>query len=388
LDQRNEFITEWLKGGKSFTELCGTYGISRKTGYKLVERFQASGRNGLAEQSRAPHHSPQAITEDMAAAIIAKRQEYPTWGARKLRQKLEREKPAVVWPAASSMGALLKREGLIPDRIRRRRTPPYTEPLAHAEEPNDVWCADFKGWFRCGDGTRCDPFTITDASSRYLLCCRDTDKTDGPHVRAVMEAVFREYGLPRAMRTDNGSPFASRAPAGLSRLSMWWLQLGIRHERIERGRPDQNGRHERMHRTLKQETASPPAANRRRQQQAFIAFGRMYNEQRPHEALNGKTPGDLYTCSARVFPSRLPELEYPPGVHLRRISQQGSLKWRCERTFLSEVLARQSVGLLETEEEFYEVYYGLLLVGWFDGRSHLFAPERPHPRRAKAGTTA
>ena len=173
---------------------------------------------------------------------------------------------------------------------------------------------------------RCDPFTVTDAWSRYLLRCRATEKTDGPHVRALIEAVFREYGLPEAIRTDKGSPFASGAPGGLSRLSMWWLQLGIRHERIEPGRPDQNGRHERMHRTLKQETASPPASNRSRQQRAVVDFEREYNHERPHEALAGRTPAERYTGSARCYPARLPELAHPRGAHLRRISQQGSLK--------------------------------------------------------------
>ena len=202
--------------------------------------------------------------------------------------------------------------------------------------------------------------------------------------------MFREHGLPDAIRSDNGSPFASRAPGGLSRLSMWWLQLGIRHERIEPGHPEQNGRHERMHRTLKQETANPPKANRRRQQQAFGAFQREYNEQRPHEALGWKTPAELYVPSVRPYPARLPELQYPAGAHLRRISQQGSLKWKCERTFLSEVLARQTVGLLETEEEFFEVYYGPLLIGWFDGeiapvcaRTAAAAITSPQARRRK-----
>ena len=381
MDQRNEFITEWLKKGGPLTELSRAFGISRKTAHKWLERFQQGGRAALAERSRAPLHSPRAIDESTAAAIVVQRRKHPTWGARKIRKTLEDQQPETVWPAASSIGELLKREGLIQPRRTRRRTPPYTEPLAHATAPNQVWCADFKGWFYCGDGQRCDPFTVTDAYSRYLLRCRATEKTDGPHVRAVMEAVFREYGLPVAMRTDNGSPFASRAPGGLSRLSMWWLQLGIRHERIEPGCPQQNGRHERMHRTLKQETASPPAANRRRQQQAFVAFEGVFNQERPHEALEWKTPAQLYVASARSYPARLPELEYPPGAHLRRISQQGSLKWRSERTFLSEVLARQTVGLLETDEEFFEVYYGPLLIGWFDGRSHLFEPERPRPGR-------
>jgi transposase InsO family protein len=357
LDQRNEFIGEWLDRERPIAELSRIYGVSRKTAYKWLERFRQSGRAGLADRSRAPHHSPQAIDEETAATIVAERQNRPTWGARKILQSLKRQQPEEAWPAASSIGELLKREGLIQARLARRKTPPYSEPLKHATAPNQLWCADFKGWFCCGDGTRCDPFTMTDAYSRYLLRCRATEKSDGVHVRAVMEAVFREYGLPEAIRTDNGSPFASRAPGGLSRLSMWWLQLGIRHERIAPGCPEQNGRHERMHRTLKQETASPPEANRRRQQQSFAAFERVYNQERPHEALDWKTPAELYVASARRYPDRLPELEYPPGAHLRRISQQGSLKWKCERTFLSEVLARQKVGLLETEDELFEVYY-------------------------------
>jgi len=369
LEQRNAFITEWSKGEQSITELSRDFDISRKTAYKWLERFELGGRAGLADGNRAPHHSPQAIGEETAAAIMAERQAHPTWGSRKIAQSLMRRQPKKVWPAASSTGDLLKREGLIQGRRTRRRTPPYTEPLQHAQEANQVWSVDFKGWFRYGDGGRCDPFTATDALSRFLLCCQATDKADGVHVRGVMESMFRTRGLPDAIRSDNGSPFASRAPGGLSRLSMWWMQLGIRHERIEPGCPEQNGRHERMHRTLKQETASPPRANRRKQQEAFGAFQREYNEQRPHEALDWKTPAELYAPSTREYPARLPELKYPPGVHMRRISQQGSLKWRCERTFLSEVLARRTVGLLETDEDFFEVYYGPLLIGCFDGRS-------------------
>ena len=386
MDQRNEFIREWLKGERSIAELSRMFGISRKTAYKWLERFEEHGRSGLGDHNRAPHHSPQAIEEKVAAAIVAERQKYPHWGARKIRQSLKRQQPEEVWPAASSIGELLKREGLIQARQTRRKTPPYSEPLGHALAANQVWCADFKGWFYCGDGTRCDPFTLTDAYSRYLLRCRATEKSDGLHVRAVMEAVFRECGLPEAIRTDNGSPFASRAPGGLSRLSMWWLQLGIRHERIDPGCPQQNGRHERMHRTLKQETANPPAANRRRQQQAFAAFEQVYNHERPHEALDWKTPAEFYVASDRNYPERLSELKYPPGVQLRRISQQGSLKWKCERTFLSEVLARQTVGLLETEDEFFEIYYGPLLIGWFDARSHLFVAEQPRPRSRRRET--
>jgi len=244
-----------------------------------------------------------------------------------LRKALGRDNPAQRWPAASSIGQLLKREGLVQERRNKRRTSPSTEPLAHAQGPNQVWCADFKGWFHCQDGSRCDPLTITDAYSRYLLRCRAVAKTDGLHVRAVFETLFRECGLPQAIRTDNGPPFASVAPAGLSRLSMWWLKLGIRHERITPGCPQENGRHERMHRTLKAETAHPPEGNLARQQRRFQLFEREYNEVRPHEALDYRTPAELYVPSVRVFPARLPEPEYPVGAHLRRISQQGSLKW-------------------------------------------------------------
>jgi hypothetical protein len=260
------------------------------------------------------------------------------------------------------------------------RTPGYSDPLAHADAANRVWCADFKGWFRCGDGARCDPLTCSDAFSRYLLRVRSVAKADGPHVKAVFDAVFQEYGLPDAMRTDNGPPFASKAPGGLTKLSMWWLRLGIRHERIAPGCPEQNGRHERMHQTLKQETASPPRANLRQQQEAFIAFEREYNYERPHEALDNRTPAELYERSVQTYPARLPELEYPCGVLLRRISQQGSLKWKCERTFISEVLAREVVGLLEVEDGQYDVYYGSLLIGRFDvGRQRFHAAARVAP---------
>ena len=260
MEGRNEFIDRWSGKQETIKDLCEWFGISRKTGYKWIHRYDEGGREALADRSRAPHHHPQQIETKRAAAIIGARQQHPSWGARKLLNLLEEQKPSQNWPAASSIGELLKREGLIVARRKRQRTPPYTQPLAHAQAPNQVWCADFKGWFRCQDGERCDPLTITDAYSRYLLRCRVVGKTDGIHVRGIFEAVFRECGLPEAIRTDNGAPFASPAPGGLSRLSMWWLKLGIRHERIEPGCPEQNGRHERMHRTLKAETANPPAA--------------------------------------------------------------------------------------------------------------------------------
>lgn len=381
MEERKRFIEAWLRGeGEDFAELCRQFGVSRKTGYKYTARFQEGGYAGLGDRSRAPHHHPQSVPAEVVKAIIEERQKHPRWGARKIRAALERQHGEALWPAASSIGELLKRQGLIASRVRRRRTPPYSEPLRHAGAANQVWCADFKGWFRCEDGSRCDPLTATDAHSRFLLRCRAVEKTDGVHVRAVFETMFREYGLPEAIRTDNGPPFASGAPGGLSRLSMWWLRLGVRHERIEAGHPEQNGRHERMHRTLKAETASPPRASLRQQQLAFERFEQEYNYERPHEALQNRTPAELYTPSARSFPRRLPELEYPAGVVMRRISQQGSLKWGGERTFLSEVLGREMVGLLEVEQGLYEVYYGPLLIGWFEAAQHIFVPDRAPAR--------
>jgi len=380
LDERNSFIDAWQKQAQTIAELCRQFGISRKTGYKWLDRYDQGGRAALEDRSRAPVKRPHAISPATADSIVALRQKHPLWGARKIRAVLQREQPHKPWPAASTIGELLLQQGLIQQRRTKRRTPPYTEPLAHAAAPNQVWCADFKGWFRCGDGSRCDPLTITDAYSRYLLRCRAVPKTDTVNVRAVFEAVFRECGMPEAIRTDNGAPFASRAPAGLSRLGMWWIQLGIRQERIDAGHPEQNGRHERMHKTLKAETAQPPRATLSQQQRAFHEFEREYNQQRPHQALAYRTPAEVYSASPRCYPSRLPELEYPPGVLHRRISQKGDLNWKHQKVFLSEVLERQTVGLLEVDDDLYEVYYGPQLLGWMDGAERVFVVEKPKSR--------
>jgi putative transposase len=373
VDQRKQFIEEWQLEQDGFAELCRKYGISRQSGYKWVNRFKVQGEECLDGLSRAPHRSPQSMGDEVAARLIALRQQHPRWGPRKLRAYLQDREPDQHWPATSSIGELLQREGLVQARRKRRRTPNCSEPLAHAQAPNQVWCADFKGWFVCGDGQRCDPLTITDACSRYLLRCRAVEKTDGPNVQAIFAAVFRECGLPAAIRTDNGPPFASPAPAGLSRLAMWWVRLGIRHERIEPGRPDQNGRHERMHLTLKEETAQPPAPNLRQQQEAFVRFQREYNLERPHEALDYKTPGSLYVASPRCYPARLPELEYPDGAQQRLIADNGMMKWKSRRPFISKVLAGEYVGLVAVEEDFFEVYYGPVFLGWFDETANYFA---------------
>jgi transposase InsO family protein len=383
VEERKSFIEEWQLKEDNLAELCRKYGISRQTGYKWLKRFETQGEHGLLDLSRAPRQSPQAMSDEVASELVQLRQQHPRWGPRKLRSYQQIHHPDQHWPALSSIGELLKREGLVQSRRKRRRTPRYSEPLAHAQAPNQVWCADFKGWFVCGDGKRCDPLTISDAYSRYLLRCQAVAKTDGIRARSVFEAVFRECGLPDAIRTDNGAPFAGPTPAGLSRLSMWWIRLGIGHERIEPGCPQQNGRHERMHQTLKQETANPPAANLRRQQRAMLDFQREYNLERPHEALGYQTPGSLYVASARSYPARLPEPEYPAGSTLRSISRDGQMRWTNERVFLSKVLAGEQVGLLQVEDAFYEVYYGPVLLGWYDEAENFFVADAGRPDKQR-----
>jgi putative transposase len=379
VDQRKQLLQQWEQG-ESVAELGRVFRVSRQTVYKWIERFQQLGDEGLHDQSRAPQRHPQQIDASIREQVLNLRHQHARWGPRKLKAYLSTRDPGTAWPATSTIGDWLREEGLAHARRPRRRTPPMSQPLSHAAEPNQVWCADFKGWFRTADGQRIDPLTVTDAASRYLLRCVSVEKSDGPHVRAVMEAAFREHGLPQAIRTDNGPPFASVAPGGLSRLAMWWLRLGIRHERIEPGKPQQNGRHERFHLTLKQETATPPSATRAAQQRAFERFRGIYNGERPHEALHYRTPASLYVASSRLFPSRLPELEYPTGVTIRRICQQGSVKWRGQRTYVSEVLARETVGLLPADDRYWALYFGPVLVGWLHPTANAFYPAHRPPR--------
>ena len=370
MDQRVEVIEEY-KEGESVTTLAEVYGVSRKTIYKWIERHEENGAAGLADRSRKPHHSPTQLSKETVAAIIAARQRWK-WGPHKLRIKLVAAQPEIVWPVESTIGEVLKRAGLAHRRKLRVRTPPYAQPFASTEAANQTWCADYKGWFRTGDGTRCDPLTITDAHSRYLLRCQITAKTDTTHVLAVFDAAFEEYGLPLVIHTDNGTPFASRAPGGLSRVSMHWVRLGIVPERSRPASPQDNGRHERMHLTLKQSTLRPPQADVRRQQEAFNAFQLEYNQERPHNALDDATPASQYILSPRAMPRRLPELVYDDATHVRRISQQGSLKWKSERTFLSEIFAYEWIGLRALDERYFEVLYGPVHLGFLDTFRHTF----------------
>ncbi len=369
MEEKLRFVFEYDLGERTMTELCQRYGISRETGYVWLRRYRAAGVAGLVERNRAAQRHPNQTPEEIERMVLELRQAHMRWGPRKLKRVLERDEPGRVWPTVSTIGSLLRREGLVVTRRKRTRTAPYSEPLAHADESNRVWCADFKGWFRTGNGERIDPLTISDAHSRYLLRCQAVAKTDTARVQAIFEAAFREYGMPQAIRTDNGPPFASSAVAGLSRLAVWWIKLGIVPERIAAGHPEQNGRHERMHRTLKQEAAQPPAENRRQQQRALDCFRQEYNEVRPHEALQMRTPAAVYEPSVRAFPARVPEPEYPESMVVRSVRQRGHFRWKKRHdVFLSEVLWSERVGLLPEDERWFTIYFAQVPIARFDSR--------------------
>jgi transposase InsO family protein len=339
----------------------------------------------VEERSRAPERHPNQTPPGIEARVRALRQAHMRWGPRKLKAYLEGKQPQENWPAASTMGEFLQREGLVIGRKARAQVPPYTQPFAAAREPNQLWCADFKGWFRTGDGERIDPLTATDACSRYLLRCQAVEKTDRERVQGIFEAAFREYGMPAAIRTDNGAPFASRAVAGLSRLAVWWMKLGIAPERIAAGHPEQNGRHERMHRTLKEETAMPPQANRRAQQRAMDEFRREYNEERPHQALDMRTPSACYAPSPRPYPVRVREPEYGGALAVRKVRECGVFTWKHENVFLSKTLSGERIGLLPIDERYYRVYFTAFPLARFDSQKRRIERLRAEDREPDPG---
>jgi putative transposase len=376
VEQRLRFIMEWQQGEFGLAELCRQHQITRPTGYKWIERYEAEGLEGLRDRSRAPHEHPNQVGEAVEQHILALKAKYGLWGARKIRARLLNGGTKGV-PAASTIGALLRSHGLTVGRKKRSKAPPRNEPLAEADSPNVVWAADFKGWFRTGDGARCDPLTITDGHSRYLLRCQAVKGEDTVHAKPVFEAAFREYGLPRRMRTDNGAPFGSNGDTGLTGLAVWWIKLGIYPERIRPGKPQENGRHERMHLTLKQATASPPARNLRQQQQRFDEFRQEYNEERPHEALGQAPPGSVYTASGRLWPSRVPEVNYGPDEEVRWVDGGGRIRWQGRRVFISHALAGEPVGLQQIGADAWRIDFSFYPLGIAEGkRTRLWTPEQ------------
>ena len=368
MDERLRFVAACLEGSDTVVELCRRFGISRKTGYKWLGRYGSEGVGGLSDRSRAPHSNPRALDGEVVSAILAVRHRYPSWGPRKVKAWLEDNRGDRDWPPASSIGNLFDRAGLTRARKRRRRSPPQSLPFSACRAPNDVWCVDFKGWFLTGDGIQVDPLTISDAHSRYLLRCEAVGRTDRAHVWPVFEAVFGEFGLPLAVRSDNGPPFASRGAAGLSRLAVQLIKAGIRPERIAPGKPQQNGRHERMHLTLKQDTASPPARSLAEQIVRFHDFQRIYNHERPHEALGQVPPARLYRNSPRVWDGVLRSPDYDDQVSVRRVRSNGEIKWKSRSIFISKALRGEPVGLHRIDDDSWLVKYGPILLGTLKGR--------------------
>ena len=379
MDEKVMFISDCLRDEEPMTVLCERYGISRETGYVWRRRYQADGIAGLSERSRAPHRHGSSTPADLVVRIIGARKLRPYWGPKKLLAILALEDASVAWPSASTVAEILRREGLSAPRRRRRRLLTVDRPFAEIAAANDAWCIDFKGWFRTGDGRRCDPLTVTDAYSRYLLSLEIVAPVTAS-VEPVMDRLFCERGLPRAIRSDNGPPFASTGAGGLSRLSVRWAKMGIRLERIYPGKPQQNGRHERMHGTLKAQACDPPAATAQAQQARFDSFREEFNDDRPHEALGQRPPRQFYVPSPRPYPIRLEDPNYDPDEQVRRVRSSGEIKWRGSTRFISEALIGEAVGVREREDGHWVVRFADVPVALIDrttGKVARFGAGRP-----------
>lgn len=389
MKERVELVVEWERrwkkqqGQVNVAELCRMHGVSRECGHKWIRRYVEAGFDvrAVEERSRRPHTSPNALEEKVHDLLIEARKLHPRWGPRKLRAWLVDLNPGAIIPSASAIGEVLRRRGMTRPRGRpRRHTPPATQPFGACARPNDVWCVDFKGWFRTSDGSKCYPLTITDAFSRYLLRCEVLADPNGEEVQRVFDSAFLEYGLPDAIRSDNGPPFASTGPGGLTRLSVWWLRLGIRVERIAPGKPQQNGRHERMHLTLKLETE--PQSSLAAQQRTFDHWRREYNHERPHEALGQKPPATVYHRSSRSYPRKLVHPEAQAWAQVCKVDKAGFIRWRRTKVFISSALSYELVELdIDPETEICDVRYGPVMLGKLD-------PTRPNrglivPRRQR-----
>jgi putative transposase len=376
-NERVRFIALYQEHKLSMADLCRAFGISRKTGYKFVRRYDASGPKGLHDLRSTPHHQPHAVSQAVSDLIVALRASWPSLGPKKLRACLIEQAPHVAWPAASTIGEILKHAGMVTHRKRRRQAQPSSpSTLTLPDAPHSVLATDFKGHFPLGNGQTCFPLTVSDLFSRMILRCQALNRPCFEAVYPLFVAIFREHGLPQVIRTDNGPPFASCALGGLSRLSVWWIKLGIRPERIYPGRPDQNGCHERMHRTLKQEAANPPAANFAAQQHAFDHFVERFNYLRPHEALGQKTPATFYAPSPRPYPLRLPPVEYPATMKVRRVRHDGCIRWHGRMLFVSETLIGEPVGLDALDDRLWVLHFGPLALAVLDDHTNTWLPAK------------
>lgn len=369
MDQKVQFISDYLRHELAMSDLCEHYSISRKTGYKWIERYIRRGPAGLEDLSRRPRHAPNETRTEIVEALIEVRRRHPTWGGKKLLAMVHRRHPTWALPHKGTVCEILKRRGLVPKKRARRRIGHPGKPTSQILAANDIWCADFKGQFRTGDGRYCYPLTVTDGFSRYLLGCQSLRSTSSVGTKPVFTRLFKEFGLPRRIRTDNGVPFATNTLARLSSLSAWWVRLGILPDLIEPGRPDQNGRHERMHRTLKAETTRPAAGSLAAQQRKFNDWVQIFNHERPHESLDMQTPASCYRPSSRPMPDKLPQLEYPDRFEVRYVSANGGIRWNNSWVNVSTVCAGDYVGFEEFDDGIWNVFYGMLKIGRFDERT-------------------
>lgn len=351
VDQRTALVNDWLTNRYTVSSLAEAYGVSRQKAHKWLRRFREEGRRGLEDRSRAPKTIPSKTSSRIKELVVRLRKKRPRWGAPKILAKLGEQHPDLAFPSERTVHSILVDAGLVLRRRRPRRVhrKPRRE-LATSTQPNDVWCVDFKGDFRLGNGTRCHPLTVTDHFSRYLLVCRGLERETLSSTQETLTRAFKIYGLPTVMRSDNGRPFGSGGPCGLSKLSVWLIKLGVSPEHIDPSRPDQNGRHERMHRTLKDETARPPKHSMRAQQLAFTRFTKDFNEERPHQALGQIPPTRVYESSPREYPRRIEAPAYPGHFETRYVRSNGEIQWKSRRILVGAAFHGEYVGLEEIDE--------------------------------------
>ena len=377
MEEKVQMIGDWLKQEHTIIELGEHYQVSRKTVSKWIKRFRDGGVGALQEASCAPYHHPNATAPEIVSQIIDTKLRHSKWGPKKVVALLKQKYPEIHWPVVSTTQSILYKEGLVKPRKTRRHTPPYSQPFQQCTQSNDSWSIDYKGQFRTGDGRLCYPLTITDNFSRYLLSCRGLRHPNYESTRLYLERAFREYGLPLAIRSDNGAPFASTGLGGLSRLSVWLIKLQVIPERIELAHPEQNGRHERMHRSLKEAVCQPPKNCLSRQQMAFDRFKTEFNEERPHEALDMKTPASLYKPSRRLLPKKLEPVEYDSWMAIRRVVPSGGIMWRNNYIYVSQALAGEPVGLKQITETTWELWFSSYLLGIIDEKTNKVSPMSP-----------
>jgi len=370
MDIKIQLVNDWNNGYFSVTDLSQKYGVSRPTIYKWLKRYKHLGIEGLKEQSRTPKKCPNRTSKKILELVIQEKLKNRKRGPRKVRAQLKRKHPELDLPAVSTIGYWLKKEGLVERRKKRLHVPPYTQPFGECDAPNDIWSIDYKGQFHMKNRHICYPLTLSDNFSRFLLGCQALEGPRYVPTRHCLELIFREYGLPKAIRCDNGTPFAGRSVGGLSRLMIWWILLGIIPERIGKGCPQENGRHERLHRTLKSDALNPIARHLKEQQKAFDIFRHDYNNDRPHESLNDQMPSDYYKKSNRPYIEHPHPPDYGNDYLVRHVHHSGEIKFMGREFYLTELLAGQPVGLREIADRLWQLQFSFYALGSIDLRKN------------------